>query len=246
MKFVVERGNAMNPRSAALGCRRVCFAAALLSLLALGSILLAAQKSSSSYNITATLYNDVNNNPYALQSDGTNSAVYSPSSSVLTYLYPSPACTRCGTTAYEWALDVTQSSRWFLLTLTPLNGSPAGPFSGTQTFNGKLRSRCFDPGNNVYSWLAIQSQDTNCAMRVNFTYGRTDYTLVMSPLEAGTGTATVICTNWKGSLCSSWTDLPTAGVANANVAHLYSFGKGGAQTLIGSYALSFYITLTHP
>jgi hypothetical protein len=132
-----------------------------------------------------------------------------------------------------------------MLTLTPVNGSPAGPFTGTMAFSGNLRSRCFDPSNTPYDWLNIQTQDTNCAMRVNFTYSNVQYALVMSPLYPGTGTATVTCTNWNGTACSAWTDVPSLG-PNANVARLYSLGKSGSETYVGSYALTFNATLTHP
>ena len=205
----------------------------------------ATQPTSSSYDITGTMYNyDATGTPFTLQSDGSQSAVYSPSSTVSSFLYPNPSCrTTCGTTAYEWVLDLTQSSRYVLLTLIPVNGS--APFSGAITFRN-LRSRCFDPSNQVFSWLAIQTSDSNCAMRVNFTSGGVDYSLVMSPIEPGTGTATLTCTNWNGSVCSAWTDVPSVGVANANVAHLYSAGKGGKTTLVGSYELTFKVTLTHP
>jgi hypothetical protein len=209
-----------------------------------------AAKSTANYNITATMFNyNANNVPYSLQGDGSTSTVYNPNtdSSILSYLYPDPNCTHCGTTAYEWALDLSQSSRFFLVTLTPIS-SPAGPFTGPVAFKGKLRSRCFDPGNNVYSWLAIQTSDTNCAMRADFTYNNVNYTLVMGPNESGTGTTTVTCTKWNSTTttCSDWTDVPNTGVTNANVAHLYSVGRNGSTKLIGSYALSFNISLTYP
>ena len=219
-------------------------AAVLFVLTAFGA------KSTPNYNLTATMSNyNANNEPYRLQSDGSTSAVYDPNidSSILSYLYPSPACKTCGTTAYEWASDLSQSSRSFLVTLTPIN-SPVGPFTGPMAFNGKLRSRCFDPGNNVYSWLAIQTSDTNCAMRADFTYDNANYTLVMGPTEPGTGTATVTCTKWNSTTttCSAWTDVPNTGATNANVAHLYSIGRNGSMKLIGSYALSFDVSLTLP
>ena len=199
-----------------------------------------AAKSPSNYNITATMQNyDVNNEPHSLQSDGSTFAVYNPDtdSSISSYLY----------STFEWDLDVSQSSRSFFLTLTPINSS-SGPFTGPVAFNGKLRSRCFDPGNNVYSWLAIQTSDTNCAMRADFTYDNVNYTLVMGPNESGTGTTTVTCTKWNSTTttCSDWTDVPNTGVTNANVAHLYSVGRNGSTKLIGSYALSFNMSLTYP
>lgn len=226
----------------ALRLRKLWPVVAILAFGVMANVgLRAAQKIATSYNITATLYNccDASSNHFALESDGASgSAAYSPSSTLLSYL--------SGSSTYEWASDLTESGRAFLLSLTPVNGSPAGPFSGPLAFSGKLRSRCFDPSNNVYSWLAIQTFDANCAMRVDFTYNQTPYILVMSPIEAGTGTATVTCTNWNGSSCSAWTDVPTTGVPNATVAHLYSLGRGGKETLVGPFALTFSATLTHP
>jgi hypothetical protein len=201
-----------------------------------------AQKHGSSNTITGTIFNccDASSANFTLESDGTASAVYSNGTAGVT----SDLAT-CSVTACEWALGLEQSTRFFMLTLTPVNGSAAGPFTGTMAFNGDLRSRCFDPSNTPFDWLNIQTQDTNCAMRVNFTYNSVNYALVMSPLYPGTGTATVTCTNWNGAACSAWTDVPSLG-PNANVAHLYSLGKNGSDTYVGSYALTFSATLTHP
>jgi hypothetical protein len=202
--------------------------AALISLMVLVGGAAAAPKTSP-YTVTSTVSN---NSAFTLQSDG-GAAYSSATPGVLSELI----------SAYQWDLDLTQSSRYFLLTLSPVNGSPSGPF-GTMGFNGMLQSRCFDPSNSLFSWLKIQTQDANCAMRVDFTYGTVNYTLVMSPVEPGTGTATVACTNWNGSACSAWTDVPTAG-ANANVAHLYTLPRNGKQKYVGSYALSFNVTIVH-
>jgi len=213
--------------------------AVLISLMVLVVGVAAAPKAGP-YTMTATVFNccDSNSHNFMFQSDGAVSSAYSSAT-------PGVLSELSGDISYEWVLDLTQSSRSFLLTLSPVNGSPSGPFVGTLGFNGKLRSRCFDPSNSVFSWLKIHTQDTNCAMRVDFTYGTVNYTLVMSPIEPGTGTATVACTNWNGSACSAWTDVSTAGVANANVAHLYAITRKG-QTYVGSYALSFNVTMVHP
>lgn len=139
--------------------------------------------------------------------------------------------------------DLSNSSRSFSMTLTPVNGSQAGPFSGPLAFNGQLYSRCFTPNLGLQNWTQIVTSDNNCAMRANFSYGGVGYSLVMSPQVAGTGTATVTCTS-NSSPCSSWSDVPTTGpnASNPNVANLY--GSGGA--LVGQYYLSFNISLTHP
>ena len=206
-----------------------------LTLLGLAFTALAASK----ITVTATIYNsDVNNNPLTLQSDGLASAVYSPGSGVDSTLTPNVS--GAGVLYYQWSFDLGSSSRSYYLTLTPVNGSPT-IFSGSVPFNGQLFSRCFTSTGGYQNWTQIQPQfpDTNCAMRANFSYNGTGYSLVMSPTERGTGTATVTCTNWSKS-CVAWTDTPTTGIANANVANLYS------GNLVGQYLLTFNVTLTHP
>ena len=187
-------------------------------------------------SVTSTINSDPS---YTLWNDG--SAVYSGGN-----ISPNAGG---GTLYYQWNLDLSSSSRSFYVTLTPMPGSPAGPFT-TAAFNGVLHSRCFGTNSSTYvNWTTIQPgfPDTNCAMRVNFTYNATSYTLVMSPDQPGTGAATVSCTNWssKAKACVAWTDVPTVGITNANVANLYS-GSPGAQTLVGSYALNFNIGITNP
>ena len=212
---------------------------ALLAMLTLAIAAPAASK----LTVTATIYNfDANNNPFTLQSDGSTSAVYSPGSGVSSNLTPN--VNGAGTLYYQWSFDLGSSSRAYYLTLTPLNGSPT-VFSGSLAFNGQLFSRCFTSSGGLQNWTQIQPQfpDTNCAMRANFTYNGNGYSLVMSPTETETGTATVSCTNWstKANACVAWTDVPTANVTTANIANLY-----GPSGVVGQYFLSFNITLTHP
>ena len=84
-------------------------------------------------------------------------------------------------------------------------------------------------------------------MRVNFTYNNVNYILVMSPEPQynGTGTATVTCTKWSTSAnsCVAWTDVPNSSAANPNVAFLLN--KSDGESYVGSYSLSFNVTLTH-
>lgn len=209
---------------------------ALLALLLVASAALAGSR----YSVTATISNsccDTNGNSYALQGDG--AGAYSNAGSLLSQLTPNNGPTNY----YQWSFDLSNSSRSFSMTLTPVNGSQAGPFSGPLAFNGQLYSRCFTPSLGLQNWTQIVTSDNNCAMRANFSYGGVGYSLVMSPQVAGTGTATVTCTS-NSSPCSSWSDVPTTGpnASNPNVANLY--GSGGA--LVGQYYLSFNISLTHP
>jgi hypothetical protein len=210
---------------------------ALLALVSLSFGALAAAK----FSITATINNeDTSNNAFTLQSDGSTSAVYTTGSRVDSGLTPT-----VGTPLYsQWGLNLSSSSRSFYLTLKPLNGSP-DLFSGQRlAFNGQLFSRCFTSTGALQNWTQIQFADATCGMRVDFTFNRVNYSLVMSPTTAGTGSATVTCTKFStiSQSCSAWTDVPTPGIMNANVATL--FGSGGA--VVGQYFLSFNISLTHP
>jgi hypothetical protein len=206
-------------------------AALLVAAVALGS-------HNGPYTGTATFFNANGPTQYTLQSDGNNSASYSvtfsPTASEPTY--------------YQMDLDVG-TSRSVRLTLVPIKSSPA--LFGTMAFSGgTLYSRCFTPagGTSSYqSWPEITTSDGNCAMRVNFTYNDVDYTFVMSPEQPGTGTALVTCTETDASnACVAWTDVPNPGAANHNVAFLYEVPKHGGDIYVGSYWMSFEVTVTHP
>jgi len=219
-------------------CQRLCLLGVLLSVGV-------SAASTARLTVTGIIYNyDADGNAFTLQSDGTSSAAYSSGTGIDSAL--TPDSTGAGILYDQWNLDLTHSSRSYLLTLAPLNGSPS-VFSGSLAFNGQLYSRCFTSSGptNYQNWTLIQPgfPDTNCAMRLNFSYNGAGYSLVMSPAQSGTGTATVSCTNWstKSKSCVAWTDVPTAGVANANVANLYR-----GSTLIGQYFLSFSAVITHP
>ena len=217
-----------NPAAGRLLC-------ALFALLVVASAALAGSR----YSVTATISSgccDANSNSYTLQGDG--AGTYSNGGSLLSQITPNNGPTNY----YQWSFDLSNSSRSFNLTLTPVNGSPAGPFAGPMPFNGQLYSRCFTPSLGLQNWTQIVTSDNNCAMRANFSYGGVGYSLVMSPQVSGTGTATVTCTS-NSSPCSSWSDLPTTGpnASNPNVANLYNGG-----TLVGQYYLSFNISLSHP
>ncbi len=208
---------------------------ALLALLVVASAALAGGR----YPVTATISTgccDGNGNGYTLQGDV--AGAYSNAGSLLSQITPNNGPTNY----YQWSFDLSNSSRSFSLTLTPVNGSQAGPFSGPLAFNGQLYSRCFTPSLGLQNWTQIVTSDNNCAMRANFSYGGVGYSLVMSPQVSGTGTATVTCTS-NSSPCTAWTDVPTTGpnASNPNVANLYD-----GATLVGQYYLSFNVSLTHP
>ena len=195
------------------------------------------------FDVTATIYNYNGTTPYTLQSDGSTSATYAGDFTPSTNVVPD-----------YYQLDLMLSkSRFVVLTLNPLdsNSAAAAPFTGPLAFPGAiLYSRCFTPSGatSYQNWTQIQpaTPDGNCSMRLNFTYNGVNYILVMSPEYPGTGTATVTCTSWSTSAnsCLAWTDVPNSGAANPNVAFLLN--KSNGETYVGSYSLSFNVTLTHP
>ena len=197
------------------------------------------------FTVTATMYNYNGTTPTSLQSDGTLSATYVNKAGVSSNLSPT---TGGGTDYYQWNLDLSNSSRSVFLTLNPLDSASAAaaPFTGSVPFAGVMHSRCFTPSGGYQDWTKIQNgyPDGNCAMRLNFNFNGASYTLVMSPEFAGTGTATVSCTSMPSKPCVAWNDVPNSSAPNANVAFLYDTSDG--QTYVGSYSLSFNVSLTHP
>jgi len=150
----------------------------------------------------------------------------------------------------DWSLHLEDSAtRWIGLTLNRLTGS--GP-SGSYNLHARVISRCFDPSGtttNTVGWLTIATSDPNCSMHINFTLAGTSYALIMSPYDANTGRATVSCNASSSGQCSDWTIVPNMiqdSIVNPNptVANLFSNGKGGKQTLVGAYSLTYRIHLT--
>jgi hypothetical protein len=193
------------------------------------------------FGVTATIYNYNGSTPYTLQSDGSTLATYAGDFTPSTHVVPD---------YYQLDLSLDRS-RFFYLTLIPLDSSSAAaaPFTGRLAFpDGPLYSRCFTPSLGYQDWTQIQpaTPDGNCSMRVNFTYNGVNYILVMSPEYPGTGTATVTCTSWSTSAksCVAWTDVPNPTPPYNNVAFLLN--KSNGETYVGSYSLSFNVTVTHP
>lgn len=144
------------------------------------------------------------------------------------------------------------TTRWISLTLSRLSGSGPG---GAYFLHARVISRCFDPTGattNTVNWSSITTSDSNCAMRVNFVIGGTQYTLVMSPSYANTGRAVVSCNLASGGSCVDWsvaTNLTQDGVINPNpgVANLYSIApRNGKQVFIGTYYLTYRMHITYP
>jgi hypothetical protein len=226
--------------------------AALIVLLALPTAVVSSAKAaakSTNPAVTSTLFDsDPNLNSLLVQSDDgteTGSATYVTGSTtgVISEID--------GYQLDEWDLWLQNSSRGFYLTLETTTGSPvAGLPAGRYFYSGRLVSRCFDPTGvttNTYPWFSVQGADLNCAMRVNFTYGGTQYTLVMGPGYSGTGKALVTCNsaNTRGS-CVDWTIFPNLTAANPTVAYLYSIGKGGKEVFVAACQLRYRMHVTYP
>jgi hypothetical protein len=195
------------------------------------------------YPVTSTVFDtDAFGNGVVLQGDDptAGSSVYIPGDGgVISQIDSSNA---------DWNLDLRGSSRGFYLTLATTSGGavpglPAGPVF----YSGRAVSRCFTPsgGTTTYSWLKV-TDDPNCAMRVNFSWTGTNYTLVMSPAYQGTGLASVHCNAANGTSCVDWTVTPNANTPNAGVANLYSIAKNGSERFVAACRLTFRIRATYP
>lgn len=156
----------------------------------------------------------------------------------------------------DWYLRAySGSNRKIRLTFLALSGSPdESALDGLYPL--AVASRCFNASN---SWVSIpltipaNTSNNRCSLRVNFTAADgTGYFYVMSPIYAGTGWSTVACiASSSTDSCTAWTITPTPGnlLPNPNladVADLYIVGKSGKLTLVGTYKMTFNITLTHP
>jgi hypothetical protein len=148
----------------------------------------------------------------------------------------------------DWNLDLSNSGRGFYLTVVSVNGDPIQGFaSGPVFYSGRVISRCFDPSGQTtaaQSWFGI-TDDNNCAMRVNFASGGNQYSLVMSPLVASTGRASVHCNAFSGANCVDWTIATTPEIPNAGVANLYLLTKRGDQ-LVAVCKLTYRMHVTYP
>jgi len=156
----------------------------------------------------------------------------------------------------DWYLRAySGSNRKVRLTLLALPSSPdESALDGLYPL--AVATRCFNASN---SWVSIpltipaNTSNNRCSLRFNFTAANgTGYFFVMSPSYAGTGWSTVACVASSATDgCTAWTITPTPGnllpnPSLANVANLYTVGKAGRLTLVGTYKMTFNITLTHP
>lgn len=150
-------------------------------------------------------------------------------------------------TSGDWELDLSgQSVRVIDLTLTTTDGSPSAVPSGR--YNARLISRCFASDGTITGYLQISEGGANsrCAMRVNFSSGGTSYSLVMSPLYAGTSWVTVSCPVDADSntTCEHWAVAPDPSTPMP-VASLYKTVRS-KDVLVGSYVLTFALDVTAP
>lgn len=156
----------------------------------------------------------------------------------------------------DWYLRAySGSNRKIRLTFVPLFGS-RDQSALDDLYPLAVATRCFNASN---SWVSIpltipaNTSNNRCSLRVNFTAANgTGYFYVMSPIYAGTGWSTVACiASSSTDSCTAWTITPTPGnllpnPSLANVAKLYIVGKAGKLTLVGTYKMTFNITLTRP
>lgn len=158
----------------------------------------------------------------------------------------------------RWTLDLSGStSRSINLTFSRLPGFSSG-FTDPKSLHAVVLSQCFNPDGGAIgaiNWFTITSSDPNCSMRINFTVGKTNYALVMSPFHdtpLPTGRAIVTCTQPSpdGKSCSGWSVLPNQTQSSINpnpgVANLYSISRNGTFNFIAQYALAYNVNVVYP
>jgi hypothetical protein len=218
-------------------------------------------KPTSSVNVTTTVYDyDGGGVELLMRSDdynGSGQATYTSTGSVTSAIFGGE-------------LDLSllkQSLRTLWITPNdPVSSSePAGPPAGYYSQGVQSLSRCFDQTGNTVPLQNVVTSSGNCKLGINFNSGSTLYKLLMSPFPfsgAGdgtpicpstgcpkTGVVTVTCHNVSNSQCVSWTIVPNATAANANVANLYYYspkGRTATWVFIGQYYNTFRIDVTNP
>jgi hypothetical protein len=218
----------------------------ILAVLAAVPALATGKPKPVTYSVTSTAFDaDVFATPTLVQGDdpAAGSAVYVDGSG--------GAISEIDSGNTDWNLDLRAASRGFYLTLVGSDGGPIPGFPSSPTlYQGRIVSRCFDPlgGTTTSSWFSIaeNADNPNCAMRVNFAYGGTSYTLVMSPVYPNTGRASVHCNGASGTSCVDWTISPNPNGANPGIANLYAIGRNGSERFVAVCRLTFRDHVTYP
>jgi hypothetical protein len=225
----------------------------------------AAQKTTTTANVTATVYDfDAAGSQLLLRSDdfsGAGQAIYTNSSSRSSSLVSTFV-------TGEWNLNLSNQLQRTLY-ITPNRAidalQPQGPPDGYYQNGVTVRSGCFDQNGNIVPLVNVVTSSGNCKLGVNFNFGGNSYKLLMSPFplsgggdppptcpNAGcpaTGSVTVICNAVSSGHCVNWTVEPNTTAPNPNIANLYRYSasKNSATWLfVGQYYNSFRIGLTNP
>lgn len=225
--------------------------------------MMAAQRGSSTENVTTTVYDkDANGGVVTFTSDDANGSGYATyqtncsSGSVMNCYRSWVGLT--DSSSYGWWLYLgNQTSRHVCLNLTtPVNGSPAPPPFTCNPQNQEVGTMCYYPGSTTMQALpSVTTSSTNCSFGFTFYDNGTKYRLVMTPnLPSATcpstgcpatGTASVTCTATSSGQCVNWTIVPSTG-PNATIANLYYFGKLANLVYVGQYYVTYRVGATYP
>ena len=215
-----------------------------------------SKTSSTSYNVTSTIYNGDGVNVYLLQGD---LSVGDPSGSAT---YSADDANVIDSVGGQWEQDLLkQTVRQVYLDfslLTKVTGAdwPSGILPAGY-YNAALISRCYDASGNGVSLLSIAPGSNNNCMLEIYVVGNDgyDYTLQIGHSASGapaTGTAQVTCNAvaQDGSGCDDWTVAPyLAGTSTDTVANLTKLGSKTSpkSTVIGYYSGdTFRVHITRP
>lgn len=221
----------------------------------------AAQKPSSSINVTTTVYDtDVTGGQLLLRSDdynNTGQASYTTVSGKGATVLVSSTITADG----QWLLALSdQSGRTLWITPNQAidSSQPAAPPAGYYVIQ-KVYSVCRDQNDNVVPFPNLVNGSGDCSLAVNFEYAGILYKLLMRPgtLDGtlcpsggcpATGVATVNCNAVSNNKCVNWTITPNAAAPLIGVSNLYSYTgpRGTPWVFIGQYYNTFRIKASNP
>ncbi len=221
----------------------------------------AAQKPSSTINVTTTVYDDAIGAQLLMRSDDYNNVGQATYTTIKGKGANAPSVNSEITSDGQWLLGMNdQSGRTLWITPDQAidSSQPAAPPAGYYAIQ-KAYSVCRDQSDNIVPFPNLVNGSGDCSLAVNFFYGGILYKLLMrpGPLDGtlcpsggcpATGLAKVTCGAVSSNKCVNWTITPNADAPLVGVANLYSYTgpRGSAWVFIGQYYNTFHINALNP
>lgn len=222
----------------------------------------AAQKTSSTINVTTTVYDfDATGTQLLMRSDDSTGAGQATYTTIKGSKGSGNLVTSQITADGLWQLALTEQSGrrvWITPNQAVDDSQPAAPPAGYYGIQ-KAYSACRDQSSNIVPYPSLVNGSGNCSLGVNFSYGGILYKLLIRPdsLDStlcpsggcpATGLAKVTCNAVSNNKCVNWTITPNTDAPMVGVANLYSYTgpRGTPWVYIGQYHNTFRINASNP